>query len=131
MFTKSRSVASTHTERSESQGDRDGCAHAVDRRQRHAAVEEWADAEGSDAVSDLVEGDHSPRPRRPRSRKLFLSESEGQRWKSRAAKACQAEGEDPECDIAVGHPYCVFERSYRAGSVKIVLAAGNVTSTIP
>jgi hypothetical protein len=28
-------------------------------------------------------------------------------------------------------PYCVFERSYSLGSVKIVLAAGNVTSTIP
>ena len=28
-------------------------------------------------------------------------------------------------------PYWVFERSYWFGSVKIVLAAGNVTSTIP
>ena len=28
-------------------------------------------------------------------------------------------------------PYCVFERSYSVGSVKIVLAAGNVTSAIP
>jgi hypothetical protein len=28
-------------------------------------------------------------------------------------------------------PYCVFDRSYSSGSVKIVLAAGNVTSTIP
>ena len=28
-------------------------------------------------------------------------------------------------------PYCVLERSYSAGSVRIVLAAGNVTSAIP
>ena len=28
-------------------------------------------------------------------------------------------------------PYCVLERSYSAGSVKIVLAAGNVTRTMP
>jgi hypothetical protein len=28
-------------------------------------------------------------------------------------------------------PYCVLERSYSDGSVKIVLAAGKVTSTIP
>ena len=27
--------------------------------------------------------------------------------------------------------YCVFERSYSDGSVRIVLAAGNVTSAIP
>jgi hypothetical protein len=28
-------------------------------------------------------------------------------------------------------PYCVLDRSYCAGSVKIVLAAGKVTSTMP
>ena len=28
-------------------------------------------------------------------------------------------------------PYCVFDRSYSSGSVKIVLAAGKVTSTMP
>jgi hypothetical protein len=28
-------------------------------------------------------------------------------------------------------PYCVLEKSYSSGSVKIVLAAGNVTSTTP
>ena len=28
-------------------------------------------------------------------------------------------------------PYCVLERSYSAGSMKTVLAAGNVTSTMP
>jgi hypothetical protein len=28
-------------------------------------------------------------------------------------------------------PYCVLERSYSAGSVRIVLAAGKVTSAIP
>ena len=28
-------------------------------------------------------------------------------------------------------PYCVLDRPYWSGSVKIVLAAGNVTSTIP
>jgi hypothetical protein len=28
-------------------------------------------------------------------------------------------------------PYCVLERSYSAGSVKIVLAAGKVTSATP
>ena len=27
--------------------------------------------------------------------------------------------------------YCVLERSYSAGSVRIVLAAGNVTSAMP
>ena len=28
-------------------------------------------------------------------------------------------------------PYCVLERSYSEGSVRMVLAAGNVTSAIP
>ena len=28
-------------------------------------------------------------------------------------------------------PYCVFERSYSEGSVRMVLAAGNVTSAMP
>jgi hypothetical protein len=28
-------------------------------------------------------------------------------------------------------PYCVLERSYSDGSVRMVLAAGKVTSTIP
>jgi hypothetical protein len=40
----------------------------------------------------------------------------------------------PPCSRLAGRnsvPYCVLERSYSAGSVKTVLAAGNVTSTMP
>ena len=50
---------------------------------------------------------------------------------------CASDEPSSEAVIAVStwgtnrNPYLVFERSYWSGSVKIVLAAGNVTSTIP
>ena len=68
---------------------------AEDRRQAQPGVLQGADAEGGDAVPELVEGDDPAGHGGGDGGQVFLAEADRQRQQRRAAEARAAERDDP------------------------------------
>ena len=83
----------------------------VDRGQLDAAVQQRADAEGRDAVAELVEGDHAARDGGRDGGELLLAEADRERQERRAAEAGEAERQHAENGLVVGEQRDEHERA--------------------